>query len=717
MVYIVIGIVLVVAMSAFLTQRSRRAPETQDAQEPQAPGMESEQSAGVQAQVKAPAGMDIADILSLSPTQPEPRAAESHTAETRAPEFSPAPPAALAEAAFNLEEEIVPLKPILAAEPLSSPNALNSATYTSMAPPTAGDSPYAHGNTVDEAKPKPKSTLLRWSGKAGALQIGNLTIRGPMAYWSEGPSSTPEPSCIDVALPVEYPSGENELPSEGAASYAEMTPLQRGVYLQWLAGGRIQLPPHPCYPLVWLFGLERRVLVDRIDVGLCIGEVFHLLPLIRWDSLRQGFIKFITWMAAKIWLPENELLAFSRTLPIVPSEILNMLLRPYGNARLPLPSIVAFTLMRASSLAEEQGIAQPRPILHSDELLSQFSPKYKSKCEGGLILPKPKTSVFVAYVPTNPTLLGDKKAQGGVLELPDFFKETINFTPLIAAWRDLLKEAFPPKTESLSALDELDARPDWNSFVTSLQEAADGEAGSQDGEIFAGPVMTDLGTLADLVGIPRPKDGKKAEAANRKKISEAARVEGFLILPDMGIAGKEYRWDEPVSLTPLQLGENLSLDYNAAALMLEYACALTGLSDPSTLSVMSERLGDYFPLSSNDVGRLSALSSVLTAAVSPGGETAAEARMDPNNLGEALRFWLPREQRELVGNFLAHFLSDLLTDEQGWLGALRESLDVEITPEQSEEPVSEVAETKENPQLLELGSKVAQALAPLFTDS
>ena len=210
-----------------------------------------------------------------------------------------------------MEEEIIPLKPLLAAAPISSPNALTTATYSSAAPPTLGDSPYAYSNT-EETKPKPETTLLRWSGKMGSIQIGDLTVRGPLTYWSEGPSNTPEPSCIDITLPVEYPSGESAIPNEGAGSYREMTPLQRGAYLLWLAEGRIQPPSHICYPALWLFGLERRVLSDRLDIALCIGEAFRLLPLIRWESLRQGVIKFITWMAAKAWLPEEQLMTFSR---------------------------------------------------------------------------------------------------------------------------------------------------------------------------------------------------------------------------------------------------------------------------------------------------------------------------------------------------------------------------------------------------------------------
>jgi len=403
-------------------------------------------------------------------------------------------------------------------------------------------------------------------------------------------------------------------------------------------------------------------------------------------------------------------LAFSRSLPNVPKEILNMLLRPYSDSRLPLPSIVAFTVMRASSLAEENNLSQPQPFLHSDELLAQFAARYKSKCSGGLVLVKPKTSIFVAYAPTNPTLAGDKNFSGGVLELPDFFKDTENFTPLIAVWKDFLKEVFPPPEASSSptkALDELEARPNWDSFVRHALGLPDADDLSQpqSSDIFAAPVMTDLGAIADLIKIVRQKDGRKIDAADRKKMSDTARVEGFLIIPHMGISGKEYHWDEPVALMPFPSGEPLSQDYSAAALILEYACTLVGTD---ALEPMRSALGDYLSLSSEDYTRLEALSSVLTATTS--GEITG-VRMNPNNLGESMQFWLQREQRSLFGNFLAHFLSGFSGHEQEWgqvIRALRESLDVEKI-EKIDAPDASITP-------LELGSKVVQALSPLFTD-
>ena len=702
MFYLVIGIVVVVAVGAIIQQRSRHVPVPQD----------TEQDGGAVRSDEG-AGTEVSDSVVLShPVEkaqtPSPQMEFAPTAKLTAADVAPAMPLlpqADPEPEAAPDREIIPLKPQLAAAPISSPNALSSATYSSAAPPVlSGDSPYAHGNTLEEIKPKPETTLLRWSGKTGSIQVGDLSVRGPVAYWSEGPGVIPEPSCIDVMLPVEYPSGENELPNEGATSYREMAPLQRGVYLLWLAGGRIQPPSHVCYPALWLFGLERRVLSDRLDIAICIGEAFRLLPLIRWDSLQLGLIKFITWMAAKIWLPEEQLLAFSRSLPSVPAEILNMLLRPYADAKLPLPSIIAFTVMRASPLGGDRTVLQ-----HSDELLAQFSPKYKSKCEGGLVLAKPKNSLFVAYVPTNPSLAADKNAVGGVLELPDFFKDTTNFAPLVTVWKEFLKTVSPSPDVAIpapNAVAEVSERPDWESFTLQLRGGSEGEGSENDGS----PVITDLEALARLMRLDsnfqqddegsqeeHPQRHRKPGAADRKKISDAARIEGFLVLPNLGIAGKEYYWDDPVVLTPLEMGARLSKDYNAASLLLEFSCALTQLNTPEALTKLEEKLNGYFSLSSDDHARLAALGIVLLTRPT-----------DPDNIGECLQFWLQRDQRGTVRDFLTDFLAAPLPEEQraGLTRTILGALDVG-----KDDPPPLVTET-----LLELGECVGKVLAPLFKD-
>jgi hypothetical protein len=486
--------------------------------------------------------------------------------------------------------------------------------------------------------------------------------------------------------------------------------------------------------MLWLFGLERRVLSDRLDVSICIGEAFRLIPLIQWASLRETLVKFVTWMAAKAWLPEEQLLAFSRSLPLIPKEILCMLLRPYAEAGLPLPSLIAFTVMRAFPLAAEDGAAK-KNLPYSDELVKKFSLVYKSKCAGGVVLTKPKSSIFVAYVPSNPSLASDKNASGGVLELPDFFKDTTDLTPLITAWNAFLPTIQPEEPSPVTAAEETKKRPDWEFFIRNSLELPEGNGEPIDFQLLR-PIFANLGALGDLMGIERlpeeqgeenltkntqntknaenAQNAKKTKAADRKKISDTAKVEGFLILPDLGIAGKEYLWDAPVVLMPFPAGARLSQDYSAAALLLEYSAALTALFSPEALTNMQKCLDDYFPLSSDDNARLDALSSVLASL--PEG-----ADRGPENIGECLQFWLGREDRGVVRDFLTSFFANFsvksgMEQEEGeWEQKIRKSLDV---GKDDPPPVSFGAASLsegEKP-LLELGAATVKVLAPLFKD-
>ena len=703
-----IGIVVVVAVGALLKQQARYAvPEKAPAQP-----IPSEPGEGMSQPVSPP--LEEPDLLVLAGSSEERSASRSETSEKSGKDeanekiASPADsgdasPAASEERTEGqaglpvIQEEPVPLNPVLAAAPISSPSAVVSATYSSAAPATlGGDSPYSYGTPQERKKPGTAPLLLRWCGKTGSLQIGDLVILGPVTYWSDGSSTTPDPCCIDVTLPVEYPNEETPLPADGAVSYEAMTPLQRGIYLTWLAEGRIQPPQHICYPALWLFGLERRVLVDRLDLGICISEAFRLMPLLRWESLRDSLIRFVTWMAVKLWLPEEDLLAFCKTLAVVPDELLGMLLGPYANSGLPLPAIVAFTLMRSSRTLrtasddnlEKDGLA-PSPMLHSEALFEQFSPRYRNACKGGLVLTRPKTSVFLAYVPTNPSLTSEKNASGGLLELPNFFENLESFAPLISVWRALMREV--SQTAAEREAKELTDRPDLEGFVLRLRGDAD------PGAELTGPTRTTLAALADLMGIPCIEPDSKPRGADRKKIVETARVEGYGILPNLGIAGKDYRWEAPVLLVPMEMGVRLSSDYCASELLLEFACALTEPEDFAQFEALRFRLSEYFDLSPDDHARLAALAELLI----PPSST-------PKSWGEVLCFWLQEDQRAVMRNFMTNFLGFLPSERHPEL-LDRLCTALEVAPDTLPLP-------DERPDT-ERGREIVDILAPLFKNS
>ena len=701
MFFLMIGLVVVVAVGALIKQQAKRSgPAPADAPDQPLSDEGAPQADPVPAQ--EPDLLVLAEDTGTSQNSPSQAAAPSEPAVSSEPSEPAVKPQGEEGGGLPaIQEEVAPLTPVLAAAPISSPSAVSTATYSSAAPAgLSGDSPYAYGAPQEQKKTGAAPTLLRWCGKTGSLQIGDFIVLGPVSYWSDGSSATPEPCCIDITLPIEYPSEETPLPHEGALSYAAMTPLQRGVYLTWLAGGRIQPPHHACYPALWLFGLERRVLVDRLDLGTCIGEAFRLLPLLRWEGLRDNVIRFVTWMAVKLWLPEEDLLAFCKALAVVPDELLGMLLGPYANSKLPLPAVIAFTLMRASQTLREAAVkgekdaAVPTPMLHSEALLEQFSPRYRTACKGGLVLTRPKTSVFLAYVPTNPSLASEKNASGGVLELPNFFEDLEIFTPLITVWRDLTREI--SQTPAEKAAEELSDRPDLEGFVLRLRGEQDAGTDAGADTKPSGPVETTLAALADLMEIPRSEPDSKPRGADRKKIVETAQVEGYLILPNLGIAGKDYRWEDPVLLMPLEMGARLSPHYRTAELLLEFACALTGLEDPASFESLRLRLDDYFSLSSDDHARLDALGRLL---IPP---------PPPESCGEVLCFWLQEEERALLRNFLTHFLGFLPLETHSDLQS-RICKALEITPDTPPHP--------EDRPTLEQGEEVVRVLAPLFKNS
>ena len=671
--YLVLGIFVAVAFGALLKKQQTR-------QHPQPP-QEAAPQEGVQA---APPEAPQEDRLEIG--APEVKAPEAPAEEvTPQPEAIPAPQEGRSIAI--LQEEVVPCDTVLAAKPISSPNAVGSATYSAAAPATLGeDSPYAYGSSAEPPKKaKPSASLLRWCGRTGSLQVGDLVILGPVTYWSDGPSSVKDPCCIDVVLPVEYPQEGASLPADGAASYAEMTPLQRGVYLTWLAGGRIQPPLHLCYPSLWLYGLERRVIADRLDMGLCLAEAFRLLPLIRWDAVLTSLIHFITWLAAKIWLSEDELLSFCKKLLVVPGELLIMLLGSYANSKLPLPSAVAFTLIRTSERLRTAAPGERAPqVAHSDELLQKFTPLYKEATNGGLILPKPKTSLTLAYVPTNPSLDAKKEASNGVVELPNFFEDLGVFDPLVAVWRDFVTDLTPrqPKT----AAESLEGRPDFEGFVEALRQGGDD-----------GPLTSTLGALGALMGLDCSTD--KVHGGDRKNMVETAQVEGYQILPNLGLPGWDYGWEDPILLLPLELGARLSQDYLAASFLLDLLCALMEVRIRKLFEPLRQRLNHYFSLSTEDNVRLEAQGLLDVPAHHP-----------VERYGELVQFWLQGEDLADLRNFLFDFLS-FLPQTQAEEQALRERVCGVLNVSSATPPPYEERAP------LERGEALLKTLSPLFRNS
>ena len=581
MIYLVIGLFIAVAVGAFFRQQSKQPSPDQDTDSQNPPE-------GTQSQSENTESLDLPEVEIMEDDD---------------------------DTGFTLS-----------AKPVTDPELAAGATYSAHAP-AGEDSPYGL-SSEPKKQAQAQSNLLRWCGRSGHIQVGNIVVPGPAAYWSNGEPATPEPSCIDVTLPVEFPQKGSPLPAEGAESYAAMTPLQRGIYLTWLAGARIQPPLHVCYPAIWLYGIERRTITDKLDLGMCIGEAFRLIPLLRWDALSDNLIRFITWLAIKVWLPGEDLLALCKKLNTVPDGLLDILLNSYANSMLPLPSVIAFTVARTAAKLQREG--QPK-VNHSDEALQKFTPIYKELCKGGLILIKPQNTLKVSYKPSNPSVNLSKKDNESV-EIPDFFADLSIFKNLVDSWEVFLQANKPPET--VPDLAKIEERPDFEGFINSLRP--------QGSEL---PLIATLGNLGKLMKFSTSPN-VKLTGKERKAIVDTAQVEGWQIIPDLGISGREYNWDDKILLNELAPGTQLSQSYRVASFILEFICASIAADEEIVFEPLRRRMNDYFVLTDDDNLRLEAQKPLNLP-----------TQYGPEYYGDFLCSWLSENERKSIKGLILHAVS------------------------------------------------------------
>ncbi|MBQ7219950.1 MAG: TerB N-terminal domain-containing protein [Synergistaceae bacterium] len=570
---------------------------------------------------------------------------------------------------------------VVSVKPLTSPELASGATYSSHAP-AGEESPYGR-SSEPKRQAQAASNLLRWCGRSGVIQLESITVPNPVAYWSNGESTTHEPSCIDVTLPVSFPQQGEQLPADGADSYANMTPLQRGIYLTWLAGARIQPPLHMCYPAMWLFGIERRTIVDKLDLPMCIGEMFRLLPLLRWDALKDKLISFITWLAIKVWLPDEDLLGFCKRLNSVPEGLLDILLNSYANSMLPLPSAVAFTVARTA-----QKLRRPDdPVIpHSEDDLKTFTPIYKDLCKGGMVMLKPQSTIKITYSPSNPSIQLSKKDSEPV-EIPDFFENLAVFKPLVDSWEVFLtakKQEQPPVPD----LADIEERPDFDGFIRTLRPEG------TDYPLIAS--LEDLGKLMRFDTSP----GTKVTGKIRKAFVDTAQVEGWQIIPDLGVSGRVYDWQDRILLAELAPGTLLSPAYRLASFVLEFTCASIAADEDRVFEPLRQRMNDYFQLSDDDNIRLEEQKPLNLP-----------TQYGPDYYGEFLCAWLSENERKGLKNLVLSALSfmPVFADNPEVNSILCEYLDLREDEAMTEQ------ESRRTPK--EWGNEVMKLLALLFKNA
>lgn len=526
----------------------------------------------------------------------------------------------------------------------------------------------SHNTETTHIEDEPRSHLpvseALWAGKGSRIEVAGIILAGAMTFWSSGPVKTKEPCCIDTSLPVVFDdeAGQPEIPS----SYEVMTPEQRGAYLRWISRGRMGATS-TSYFRTWFFGIERRALVDKRDSAFCLTEICARIPsLLEYPALAT-ILRFATCVAMLIKYPMEKLCIDLRSVPVLPIEILNVMLSPYAGTDVRLPPIIAYTAMRCSTFGGPT-------MLHNDEQLVLFAAAYNERTEMGISLARPKAVTYVAYFPTNPSLSSSKPLLS--LETPDFFKDSSQLSPLIEIWtqvrnmrlnkptkpprkkRKLPEVKVPSDTQEDSGIESDESvhvhtmddemRADLDAFIKEKNESREDndEKDNKDDKDTrkkeSEPLFMRLSDLSELIELDI---GERPTGAQRRGLCEITRTGGRLIVPDLGIAGKLYRWDALVSLLWIEIGDRVSNIYRAAALVFEFAAgfekgALGHAERKKHLETLLDRLKLHFELTSEENERLTVLRSMFEREM-----------IDPHNFADSFQNCIQEEERLLLRDF------------------------------------------------------------------
>ncbi|MBQ4430556.1 MAG: hypothetical protein II877_03555, partial [Synergistaceae bacterium] len=256
--------------------------------------------------------------------------------------------------------------------------------------------------------------------------------------------------------------------------------------------------------------------------------------------------------------------------------------------------------------------------------MQTFTPIYKDLCKGGLVLLKPQNTLKISYKPSNPSITLSKKDNESV-EIPDFFSDLGVFKTLVDSWEVFL--AAKKLEEPVPDLADLKARPDFAGFISSLRP--------EDSDL---PLISTLGNVGKVMKFSTSPD-VKLTGKERKAIVDTAQVEGWQIIPDLGISGREYNWDDKILFEELPLGTQLSQPYRVASFVLEFLCASLAVDEDRVFEPLRRRMNEYFTLTEEDNIRLEA-QRVLDLPTQYG----------PEYYGEFLCAWLSDDERKTLRN-------------------------------------------------------------------
>ncbi len=306
------------------------------------------------------------------------------------------------------------------------------------------------------SKPPEGVGPARWLAPGDGIQINGLSIPGGMIYIGSRlstPNGITEPSLINAGLTV-APSGDyRSIASSYWHNYTDLSSTERHAYLDWLAGGRSAANCASGYVLIFLFGLERRVLVDGVkdpsskqDWPAIKNELRRISALYGETDghIRACATGLLDWMELDV----GDERLYAKPIPIFPKSYelpiyIRLALGQCSQDRVPIPAQLALTWVR---LNPEKSLRTPATRC-PEEFDRLFVHRYHETLRAGLVLTKNRTKLKFALRPASQGFNGSSETTRTFGDIPDV-------TALTAPIRTLMEIA-RQCTDDLAAFSRL----------------------------------------------------------------------------------------------------------------------------------------------------------------------------------------------------------------------------------------------------------------------
>ncbi len=433
------------------------------------------------------------------------------------------------------------------------------------------------------AQPFQTVAAMEWVPPGSTINAGGRTIPGGMIYVGGAIPGDREPSLIDPRLPVSAhatPYADLSLPYW--PSYDRLSPENRATYLQWLARNRRDPEAPVGLIFIFMYGLERRVLVDLPRRGFDRGELLAIRQemvelLVRYGAANNSFRGYARRF---IDLVDAIQLLQAPSMP-APSELI---IEP---GFVPTPLRYALGKLSADGIAIRGELAAQWAWYHPenqlrapayrcrDDLLKLFKLRFDERFPGGLQVKSGKSIVKLHYRPASAGIEPREFRFSGV---PDTFSFAVPGGKLVELFQQVTDELMgysrilgrdPSNAGSLAAIATLPKEliPNSSQSVVQLQDWLARSLADESSTVVSG---------RDLIAHwPSVSPGKltKTESVAFAQLLQAL---GYGLEPDVRFGGPVLTDQMHVGLFRLVGGapQSPTASYAAAALLTHLAVAV-----------------------------------------------------------------------------------------------------------------------------------------------